>query len=102
MFLPVMVVRYCFFDRRRSLSRIMSVKSAAGRISKGQLSHRVLRHQLDGLVQVPGFEQEDSAQLLFGLAYGPSVMDTLPFFQRKVVAFRGFEALPGNEVPVLS
>src|SRR5918999_458752 len=41
----------------------------------------VLRHQLDGVIQVPGFEHEDSAQLLFRLgirAIGEGHLAVLP------------------------
>jgi hypothetical protein len=54
--------------RRRLLSATNADKSSAGRISKvTSLYAWVLQHQLDRVIQVPGFKHKYPAQLLFRL-----------------------------------
>src|SRR5215510_610888 len=77
------------FERRRSLSRIIAVKSSAGRISKGptftpgcfDINWMAWFRSLASSTRIP-------PTCSFVSAYGPSVMDTLPCFHRRVVAFR--------------
>ena len=62
----------------------------------------VLRHQLDGVVQVPGFEHEDSAQLLFRLgirAIGDGHLVVLPSQGGRVPS--ALERFPANKVTLL-
>ena len=50
---------------------------------------RVFRHELDRVVQIPRFQNEDPADLLLRLRVPlPSVTTTLPSLNRTVAAFR--------------
>jgi hypothetical protein len=62
---------------------------------------RMLRHQLDGVVQVPGFEDEEAGQLLFGLRVGTiSDRDFSALKPQRSGGLSALEPFSPNDVPV--
>jgi hypothetical protein len=60
----------CAIRRSRSATSSLML-SSAGRISNGPPSRtRVLRHELDRVIQIVGFQDQDAAELLLGFGVG--------------------------------
>jgi len=79
-------------ERRRSLARIISVRSSTGRISQGPSGRRMMRQQLDGLVEIAGSRSSSprGAPWSRRRAVGPR---DLAVAQRRVTAVWGLEPL---------
>src|SRR5512139_3553964 len=91
------------FERLLSLSATIADRSSTGRISKGptftpgcfEMSWMAWFKSVASRTRIP-------PSCSFVSAYGPSVMDTLPFVHRSVAAFRGlWSASPPAKCPSL-